>query len=373
MKINFLEKLKDIPIGITGLGTGLAGIGALWTIFLQEITHEKNSLAIISIIQYICIFFTILFLFLILLRNTKHKKIVKEELNHPILASFVPTISMSGSMIGGFIASISKIIGWELEINFLTIIGAIIVYLSVLSHIVFFVFFIMNILRKHNIKKDNLYASWVIPSVGMTISCTVSCYFPDEIIPIYFFQSIWFFGLVSYIIILPYMSYKLIFHRSNDIKTLPTMGVFAAPPNLLMVGFLISFIRKNENSIYETTANYYDINFVNNIVIVLGFFSFLATIIVYLLLVKIFQINFNPAYASLTFPLAISARSKLNISLYLETLTQNNIYMNNLYFITRIITYIEIAISSVIIIYVLIRYLMLIFNIYFDKNKKILE
>ena len=360
----FFKHFKNIQIGATGVGVGVAGLGNLYQALIKD---NGVDIRYASILQYIFTTFTIIFLVLILLRNIAHKNTFKNELKHPLLSSFLPTMCMCGMLISGFIAGIGDIIyksnGSQITNDVLTGIGSILWYISVIAHICVFSLFFCNIVLKHKIKSDNLYASWFVPPVGIIVACTVSGSFHCSInfIPNEMFQAVWYFGFALYSITLPIVSYKLIFHRAEDKNTLPSIAIYGAPANLSLVGFISVFT--------DINANYYSVTFINTIVIMLTFLGLLTTLVVYVLLVRILSIKFNPAFASLTFPLAIGATGMYKSSSYLQSKINDNLYLSDLFWIIRVIAYIELAIASIVIMYVLSRYIYLISKkLFFNKN-----
>lgn len=363
----FLLRFKKIPIGTTGLGVGLAGIGSLYSLVL---VNEANlDLTYASIIQFLLTSFTLLFVIIILFRNITHKHIFSNEIKHPMLSSFLPTICMSSMQISGVIALIGDLTGNDKANFIIDISGSIIWYAAVISHITIFSLFIWKVISRHNIKQDSLYASWFVPPVGIIVSCTVANYFTNEwIIPNVLFQIVWYFGFSLYVCILPIVSYKLIFHRQEDKNTLPSIAIFGAPANLLLAGFLTVFTKK-VNGQYVPISSYYSMGYINTIVIILTFLGLLTTIVVYLLLFKILRIKFNPTYASLTFPLAIGATAMYKSYLFINTNYNNSIFISNLARTIQIVSFIEIAIATVVIMYVFIRYIHLIVNELFIKHQ----
>ena len=359
MKNNFLSRFKHIPIGCTGVGVGVAGLGALYTLVLNN--DANVNIVYSGIIQFILTTFAIIFLVLILLRNTTHKNTFTNEINHPLLSSFLPTICMSTMQIGGLFAFIGNLANDKTANNVLNGIGAIIWYAAIIAHLLIFSLFVWNVVRKHNLKQDNLYASWFVPPVGIIVACTVAGYFNSSItwIPNIIFQIIWYFGFSLYLITLPIVSYKLIFHRSDDKNTLPSIAIYGAPANLSLVGFLSVFTKKVNNK-FLPIMDCYCLDYINTITIILTFIGLFTTLVVYLLLIRIFKIKFNPTYASLTFPLAIGATSMYKSYLYISSNYSGILFMENLIKAIHIISFVELGVATIVIGYVFVRYLILI-------------
>lgn len=365
-KRQWLQRFNQVPIGCTGLGLGMGGLGSLWTAVLQEANPQYQNHAVLSIIQFFCISMTIFFLCLVLLRNLVHKNTFKNEIKHPLLSSFIPTMFMSTMLIAGFIGYIGTLTKDNITLNnIFTGIGSIIWYIAVLGHLTVFILFVNHVVRKHDIKNDSLYASWFIPPVGIIVSCTVASPLSDatiQFIPNILFQVVWYFGFSLYIVILPLISYKLLFHRTNDKNTLPSIMIFGAPANLSLAGFLEVFVNA------KTHPTYYGETFNHVFVFILLFLAVASTMVVYVILPRELSVKFNPTYASLTFPLAIGATATFKTHLYLSHYLDNG-YTSVAHWGVRILSYIELTVATIVIAYVFIRYLILITNKVFKPAK----
>ena len=76
--------LKLMPVAATGLGLGIVNIGILLSLFLNSITPSVVGLVI-----------CLLFISKIFLKNVLHFRHFISELKNPLVASFIPTISMA--------------------------------------------------------------------------------------------------------------------------------------------------------------------------------------------------------------------------------------------------------------------------------------
>lgn len=288
-----------------------------------------------------------------------NKKIFRDEVRDPMLSSFLPTIAMSMMLIGSFMAQLS-VIGSDAKssdiINAATIIGSIFWYLATTLHIIFMVLFFIHVIKKHDFKNNEVYASWFVPPIGIIVSCTVAGSFPTTIIPSILFQVIWCFGFAMYIIALPYVLYKIIFADNIHYDRIPTLAIFGAPANLSLAGFIsIPDIKQ-----YWGNDAYWII------LIILTILALSTTMFLYVCFFRIFKTKFNPTYASLTFPTAIGALAMLKVS---SAISIDDSYGSTLLsHMFNIIGYIELGISTMIIMYVLIRYLFLIFRVFFSKK-----
>ena len=159
-----------------------------------------------------------------------------------------------------------------------------------------------------------------------------------------------------YIVALPYVLYKIVFADNIHTDRIPTLAIFGAPANLSLAGFisLPNIISYWGNDAYWV------------IVIILTIIALSTTLFLYVCFFKIFKTKFNPTYASLTFPTAIGSLAMLKVSSALSINNANQTLLLSHTF--NIIGYIEITIATIIISYVLVRYLILIFKIFFKKS-----
>lgn len=334
---NISKKISKLPIGLSGLSLGMAGLGNAWNFLFQEKINKGNDIITNHIIQFILFSLSIIFLFLALYRTFIHFDNFKKDIRDPVLSSFIPTLAMTSMLIGGFISSF----GYG-GINAATVIGSIIWYLSVLCHFIFLILFIFHIIRKHNFVESSIYASWFVPPIGMAVSCTIFSFFPSAIIPSVIFQIIWLFGFIMFILLFPYILYKIVFHNNVEKEKIPTLAIFGAPPNLLLAGFV-----STAGVIHPKDSSFQVIS------IILVILSVFSTLFMYISFIKIFKTKFNPSYASLTFPSAIGALAMLKFS-NVEFISA----LPTIKSLFEIIAYIELAIATIVISYIFIRYLL---------------
>lgn len=272
-----IHKFRDLPVALTGLALGISGIsGALGT-FLGDISIYIGDL--ISIFLVIIIF----------VKDCLHFDQLKNELSHPTLGSFIPTMDMTLMVLAGFI------------VNYYLTLGRVLWLIAIAVHIAFcFIFFYH---RAKNFDLNHLIPSWFIPPVGIVVACVsgANMNFPN------LNHVIFYIGFILYLIMLPIMMYRIIFIEPIYDERLPTFAIMAAPPSLCLAGYLTVFNNPSEIIIY--------------ILLPLAIFM---TILVYISFFRILKISFNPSYASFTFPLAIGATAVLKYSNYLYALNSKN-------------------------------------------------
>jgi len=301
------SRLKDMPIALTGLALGIAGISGAWTNLTGNFTISIIGVCISSILVLI-----------IILKYILHPKILIEELSCPVLGSVIPTLDMTLMIISSIIVKYNSFLGRSIWI------GAIII------HCIFSISFMKH--RMKDFQLEHMVPSWFVPPIGIVVACTTS----NEMGFGKLTEILFYFGLILYIIMLPIMLYRILFGDKIANTKLPTFAVMGAPANLCLAGYL-SFM-DHPDYFFATSLAY------------LGIFT---TFLVYISFVRIFYIPFSPLYASFTFPLGIGATALLKYAHYLSNI--NNHISQDYIHIWQGIAYIELFIASIIIIYIFIK------------------
>lgn len=356
----FNEKVKKLPVAYAGLSLGLAGLGNAWTIIFQEGRSDWSDLpedlnVYTHAVQIIFFILSLIFCSLVIYRQIVHYKTFWAEMHDPISGSVMATITMTLFLISGFIAE-TTIMGTNnsVTVNGVTIFASIILYIAMVAHLCILVIFIKKIFMKHNFKQDQVYATWLIPPIGIVVSCVVSEYFPVEIVPSVIFEIIWFMGFGLFISLFPYIIYKTTFATTLPNDRLGTLGIVGAPANLSLTGFL-------SIAAFEKWGDTYWV-----VVSILTVLAIPTTFYLYIFLIKIFQSKFNPTFAGLTFPTSIGATSVLKLSSVIGDI--NNPTINTLSNATNILGYVFITISTCVIVYIFIRFVDLFIKTFKTKR-----
>lgn len=268
---SFKEIFKSLPVALTGLALGVSGISGALAVIINPI------------ILYIGNFISLSLLLPIIIKNVLHFEVFKEELKHPTLGSFIPTLDMALMNFSVILYGFSAPLGKGLWI------------LCIVLHFIFATSFIYHRFNSWDIK--HMVPSWFVPPIGIVVACVDSSLMNMPTLS----HILFYIGFVFYIVMLPLMLYRIIFVERIDDNRLPTFAIMAAPPNLCLAGYLVAF----------TTPNPTIINFL----FPLGLFM---TALIYIAMFKIFRLNFTPVYASFTFPLAISSTAMLKYSNYIK-------------------------------------------------------
>lgn len=253
--------VKKLPTPIVGLMLGLAATGNLIQSYGNVL---RNIFGLISGI----------ILVLILIKIVKYPKGVKEALDNPVVSSVFPTLSMGIMLIATYLkpyfGSASFII-W--------IIGVIV-------HIILIITFSRKYLLNFNIKK--VFPSWFIVYVGIVVASVTAPAFEMQ----KFGQIIFWFGLISYLILLPVILKRIFIIKEIPEPALPTITILCAPASLCLAGYMNSFTDKNMIIVWGLLA-----------------ISQITYIAVIVNMPKLLKLKFYPSYSGFTFPLVISALS----------------------------------------------------------------
>ncbi|PJE79420.1 hypothetical protein CI610_01614 [invertebrate metagenome] len=303
------ERLSRVPTPLGGLALGTASLGGAWALVLPEISAElKLAFAAVPA----------LLILKILSKFILHHRLIKEELSHPVLSSVMPTWAMTSMVVAQALLHWFPIFAralWLIAIGF---------------HIVLLAGFI--IFRTRDFKFHHMVPSWFVPPVGIIVAAVTST-------GMNFPQLTWIlflFGFVCYLIKLPLMMHRLMFHPSISDAALPTFAIMGAPASLSLAGYL---------SIVPTDPNL-------TFLVLLTPLALFMTVLVYIALLHLLRLPFSPGYAAFTFPLVISSIALLKVEDYLITCR-----IESLAILSGNIAFIELIIATLMVFYVTWRYI----------------
>jgi exfoliative toxin A/B len=305
-RIDFMNQiLKKYPVPISGLILGLAAAGNL----VQSYGKIYHSIfGIMSAALFI----------LMIEKIMKYPKDVAESLNNPVVASVFPTLSMAIMLLSVYIKPYESSVAITMWI------------IGVILHIILIIWFTKKFAL--NIKINQVFPSWFIVYVGIAVASVTGPAFKMINIG----QIAFWFGFITYIILLPVVIYRIVIAKEMPEQTLPTLAIFAAPASLLLAGYMNSFKAKNMMMVW--------------FLMILSMIMYAAVII---MLFKLLKLKFYPSYSGFTFPLVISG-----IAMKLT-----NVFCNKsghaILLLPYLVKFQEIA-GAVITLYVLVRYIQFI-------------
>jgi len=314
--------LKQCPTAMSGLALGIATLGWCWDNTPWSLGYGQLFGAIIASAL----------LMVIATKFTFNLAALKQELMHPVIGSVIPTFAMGLMVISNSVGKVNIPLGDGLWLA------------SLLLHCLFLIIFFYH--RAAEFQLHHLLPSWFVPPVGLIVAAVS---FSGTIHLEWLAIASLNFGLLAYSILLPLMLYRLIFCESIILDAKPTIAILAAPASLCLAGYL---------SIIAVPSPI--------IVAVLAGIACLMTVVVYFAFFHLLRLPFSYGYAAFTFPMVISATAMFKVVTWLETF---NLSIEE---ITPVINlaYIELAIASVMVIYVTICYSVNLLGSF--KNKEVM-
>lgn len=297
--------IKRMPMSIGGLALGLVSLGNLLGGSIAPV------LAMISAV--------IMILFLI--KIFTQPDLVSLELQNTIGASVAPTFAMAMVMLSRYVA---------LWIDYKA--GALLFYGGIILHLILLIYFTKN--YRKAINSRDVYGSFMIVYGSFGAGAIVAPFFDAYWIG----KIVWMVGMIGYLPLLLLVLYKDFRTPETDEAKMPLFCVAAANGGLLLTGYYNSF--RGFNTIFII------------FMIVLGqlvYFTALNKLRKYL------RLRFYPSYSSFTFPFVINATALKMTAEYFEGLGYNMVFLKTL-------TMVEVAIATILVIYVFIMYMRFLFT-----------
>lgn len=293
---------RIIPTPIAALALGLASLSWCWSI-----------VAAIPLLQVSGALCAGMLLCLLACKFLLAPKQLSAELANPIVGSVLPTAAMATMVIS--VALPSKVAYWCWLL-------AVAVHLLLLGGFIW---------RQHKtFTLPRLIPGWFVPPIGLVTAVLTA----PAAIPFAFISSIFWLGLVGYLLLLPLMIYRLLYKGALPDAAKPSLAVLAAPASLCLAAYL------HFNAEPSTL-----------LLSVLLTLALLMTSIVYLALPRLLRLPFTPAFAAYTFPLVIGTTALFHVS-KLFTLWQ----LETLAMLIQHIAYLELSIATLVCAYVSIRF-----------------
>lgn len=293
--------IKKLPLPIAGLMLGLASLGNL--------VGRYNLTA-----KYFIGFIAFIVAVLITIKIITIPTSLKETFNNPVAGSVMAAYPMGLMLLSTYIKP------------YLSSTATLVWYIALTIHVLFIIVFTKKYILKFNIKR--VFPSYFVMYVGIVcVSVTSSAYGMQSLGTIVFW-----FGLSSYLVLLPIVLYRVIKVKSIPAPAVPTLIIFAAPASLLLAGYLKSFANKNTMIVYCLAA-----------------LALVMVIYTLMKMPKMFKLPFVPAYSAFTFPFVISAIASTGFNNFMTVSNKTNtlypIIQNSLTLFAIVIVF-----------YVLIRY-----------------
>ncbi|CCJ32929.1 MULTISPECIES: TDT family transporter [Caloramator] len=308
--------IKKVPIPMAGLMLALASLGNLLAGYSDVLRGILGGISFI------------LFLLLVIKLTLYYKDILK-DLENPVVASVAPTFFMGMMILSTYVKNFNQSIAFGVWV------------IGLIMHAAYIVYFTKKFILNFDFKK--VFVSYFVVYVGIVAASIPSPLYGMKSIG----QVIFWFGFVSYIILLPLIFYRLLKIKNIPEPAIPTTAILTAPANLCLAGYLSAFDEKNKLIIY--------------LLLMLSVIMFVA-ILIYL--PSILKLKFYPSFSSLTFPFVITAIAMKGTNVFFG---KSGV---NISFFKYYVSFLEIL-ASVMVLYVFINYISFLFGEREKQEKKI--
>ncbi|MFP9134726.1 TDT family transporter [Shewanella algae] len=302
---------RRLPSPLAGLALAIASLGWAWENVLAEFPGLALGAAVAGIL-----------LSLLTVKFILHPELLNEELRHPVVGSVLPTFAMA-------LMVISKAVGIHLPLcGFLIWLTAIAIHCCLLAA------FVLH--RAMDFNLEHMVPSWFVPPIGMVVAAVTFPGAEAGEVGAQIAHIILMFGLVSYLVMLPVMLYRLIFCNPVADAAKPTIAILAAPASLSLAGYLTL---TPEPELW--------------LVALLLSLALLMTLVIYLAFLHLLRLPFSPGFAAYTFPMVIGATALLKTAAWCNSQPM----LQSLHRPLALLGNIELVIASAIVGFVAISYL----------------
>lgn len=297
------QLLNKVPYPMAGLMLALASTGNL---VMSYGTNYRYFFGILSSLLFI----------LLVAKIITDPQSIKEGLSNPVVASVMPTFSMGVMILSTYLEPFTSNLAYYIWLAGIAI------------HMILIITFSAKYIAKFNIK--GVFPSYFVVYVGIVVASVTAPVFDKAEMG----QLIFWFGLISYLILLPIVIYRYVKVQGIPEAALPTLNIFAAPSSLLLAGYLNSFSVKNTFIIYLLVS-----------------LMIAMLVFVVIKLPKLLKLPFYPSYSAFTFPFVITAIAVKGLHNYLINTATT---LASLKYAVNILEIWSVGI----VVYVLVRYLM---------------
>lgn len=316
---HILKKTKHIPLPIVPCMLGACTLSTIY-----------SGLGF-PFIRHLTIFFATIVVLAYLIKIILHPTVMKDEYKAPVTSSLYPGICMVSMVIGSYIYTYNNFIGkgiWTIAIGF---------------HILhIFIFTYLHFIKSRDI--NTFLPTWFVTYNGIMVSSVVGVGMNAD----KFLTFIVYYGIFIYFIILPIMIWRLIKFEIKDTMQHGT-AILLGPCSLCIVSYIN--IIKEPNPI---------------LVWILYICVLLSLGYILIRLPKFFSYAFTPAFAGLTFPMAIGTVATQKMLVFLNETGGNEIIIK----IIKQLEGIQIYLTTAIISFVLFNFIRL-FRMHFEEEKAV--
>ena len=263
--------IKNLPTPIAGLALGSAALGNLLQPYSSSLQLLFNLLSLIIIV-------------LLTIKFTLGYDELKKEMENPVIATVLATYPMSIMLLASFSKKYIGLLSMPVWI-----IGIFLDFCVVFYAIYNF------IIKERHINK--IYPTWFITFVGPAVVTVTAINYNLEALGLIYF----YFSYINYLILLPFVLYRVYKYKHYKDGDYPTITVFSAPGGLLLASYMIGVTQKS-----------------NIILAILIPLTILLFIFVLIQLPYLLKRKFYPSFSAFTFPLVICAISFQKTGVYYQ-------------------------------------------------------
>jgi exfoliative toxin A/B len=311
--MNMKKMISKIPVPMAGLMLGLASAGNLVASYG---TVYKNIFGAISA----------LLLLLLIAKTALNFNAIKDDLKNPVIAGVSATLPMGIMILSTYIKAGFPKLAYAMWI------------MGIAIHILLILYFTQRFILHFDIKK--VFPTYFVVYVGIVVASLTAPAFNA----VGFGRIIFWFGFISYLILLPIVIYRVFAVKSIPEPAQPTIAIFAAPASLCLAGYMNSFQTKNMTLVW-----------------ILVILSSIMLLLVIMKLPGLLNLKFYPSYSAFTFPFVISAVAIKSTNVFL---VKSNILVPALNYVVKL----EEILAVCLVVYVLVRYINFLFAIKPNNN-----
>ena len=263
--------IRNLPTPIAGLALGSVALGNLLQPYSSSLQLLFNLLSLIIIVLL-----TIKFVF-------GFDKL-KKEMENPVIATVLATYPMSIMLLASFSKKYIGLLSMPVWI-----IGIFLDFCVVCYAIYNF------IIKERHI--NNIYPTWFITFVGPAVVTVTAINYNLETLGLIYF----YFSYINYLVLLPFVLYRVYKYKHYKDGDYPTITVFSAPGGLLLASYMIGVTQKS-----------------NIVLAILIPLTILLFIFVLIQLPYLLKRKFYPSFSAFTFPLVICAISFQKTGVYYQ-------------------------------------------------------
>lgn len=263
--------IKNLPTPIAGLALGSAALGNLLQPYSSSLQLLFNLLSLIIIV-------------LLTIKFVLGFDKLKKEMENPVVATVMATYPMSIMLLASFSKKYIGLLSMPVWI-----IGIFLDFCVVFYTIYNF------IIKERHISK--IYPTWFITFVGPAVVTVTAINYNLETLGLIYF----YFSYINYLILLPFVLYRVYKYKHYKDGDYPTITVFSAPGGLLLASYMIGVTQKT-----------------NIILVILIPLTILLFIFVLIQLPYLLKRKFYPSFSAFTFPLVICAISFQKTGVYYQ-------------------------------------------------------